>query len=136
MEKKKTTKKKKTVKKKKQPEGLGDVVETVLEKTGVAKVAKWILGEDCGCDDRKKKLNELFPRWRNPQCLQEEEYNWLKKWFSEPRGKMKSVEQQAMLKIYNRVFKTNQRLTTCSSCLRDINQRMNKIYIAYKEENE
>ena len=135
MEKKKTTKKKKTVKKKKQPEGLGDVVETVLEKTGVAKVAKWVLGEDCGCEERKKKLNELFPRWRKPQCLQEEEYEWLKDWYSESRRKMKSIEQQGMLKIYNRVFGVRQRPTTCSSCLRDINQRMFKLYKAYEEEN-
>ncbi len=26
--------------------GLGDTVEKVLEATGVAKVAKWLLGED------------------------------------------------------------------------------------------
>ena len=29
-----------------QSEGLGDTVEKVLEVTGVAKVAKWVLGED------------------------------------------------------------------------------------------
>ena len=40
--------------------GLGDTVEKVLEATGISKVAKWILGEDCGCDERKAKLNELY----------------------------------------------------------------------------
>ena len=35
-------------------EGLGDVVENVLEKTGIAKVAKFLRGEDCGCDERKE----------------------------------------------------------------------------------
>ena len=42
-----------------QSEGLGDTVEKVLEVTGVAKLAKWVMGEDCGCDDRKAKLNAL-----------------------------------------------------------------------------
>ena len=32
--------------KKKQAEGLGDTVENILEATGIAKVAKWVLGED------------------------------------------------------------------------------------------
>ena len=31
--------------------GLGDTLEKVFQKTGIDKVAKWVLGEDCGCDD-------------------------------------------------------------------------------------
>ena len=49
-----------------QSQGLGDDIEKVLEATGIAKVAKAILGDDCGCDERKKKLNNMFPyvcRW-------------------------------------------------------------------------
>jgi hypothetical protein len=63
MEEKKTkTKAKKTTKRrtKKKAEGLGDTVEQVLEATGVSKVAKFILGEDCGCEERKAKLNRMF----------------------------------------------------------------------------
>lgn len=41
--------------------GLGDTVEKVFKKTGIDKVAKFILGEDCGCDKRKEKLNKMFP---------------------------------------------------------------------------
>ena len=44
---------------KKQAEGLGDTVENILETTGIAKVAKFIMGEDCGCDKRKEKLNDI-----------------------------------------------------------------------------
>ena len=75
----KTTKKRKP---RKQPKKeVGDIVEEVLEKTGAAKVAKFILGEDCGCEDRKEKLNELFRTTKKPDCLLEDEYNWLKEWF-------------------------------------------------------
>ena len=45
-----------------QSQGLGDDVEKVLESTGIAKLAKAILGDDCGCEERKKKLNNMFPR--------------------------------------------------------------------------
>ena len=37
--------------------GLGDTVEKVFKKTGIDKVAKFILGEDCGCDKRLDNLN-------------------------------------------------------------------------------
>ena len=53
-------------------------VEIVLEKTGIAKVAKWLLGEDCGCEERKEKLNKLFP-YAKPKCLTEEEFTQQKK---------------------------------------------------------
>ena len=43
----------------KQSEGLGDTVEKVFKATGIDKVAKFILGEDCGCEERKAKLTEL-----------------------------------------------------------------------------
>ena len=35
--------------------GLGDTLEKVFKKTGIDKVAKWVLGEDCGCD--KEEIN-------------------------------------------------------------------------------
>ena len=63
-----------------QSEGLGDTVEKVLEVTGVAKVAKWLLGEDCKCDERKEKLNEWFS-YRKPECLLEHEHEFLSEWF-------------------------------------------------------
>jgi predicted DNA-binding protein YlxM (UPF0122 family) len=58
---------KKMARRKKQAEGLGDSIEQILEVTGVAKLAKWVMGEDCGCDERKEKLNKLFP-YVKPEC--------------------------------------------------------------------
>mgnify|MGYP006292565951 FL=1 len=49
-------------------QGLGDTVEQVLEVTGIGKVAKWVLGEDCKCDERKEKLNKIFP-YRKISCI-------------------------------------------------------------------
>ncbi len=45
----------------KQSRGLGDTLEKVFKATGVEKVVKAIT-KDCGCDERKKKLNNIFPR--------------------------------------------------------------------------
>ena len=45
----------------KESKGLGDSVEKVLKATGIDKVAKKILGDDCGCLERKKWLNKRYP---------------------------------------------------------------------------
>jgi hypothetical protein len=50
--------------KKNSSKGLGDSVEKVLKATGIDKVAKKILGDDCGCEERKEALNKLYPYTR------------------------------------------------------------------------
>ena len=40
--------------------GLGDSIEKVLKKTGIDKVAKKVLGDDCGCEERKQALNKIY----------------------------------------------------------------------------
>ncbi len=63
--------------KKQQPvEGLGDVIEKVTEATGIKKAVKWLAGDDCGCDERKEKLNKLFPSRFKADCLQKDEYEF------------------------------------------------------------
>ena len=44
-----------------QSDGVGDTVEKITEKTGIKKLVKMVVGDDCGCDERKEKLNEIFP---------------------------------------------------------------------------
>ena len=64
MPKKKSEKKLENTTKDTSSRGLGDTLEKVFKKTGIDKVAKWVLGEDCGCDKRKKDLNKIkIKRW-------------------------------------------------------------------------
>ena len=47
-----------------QAEGLGDTLAEVFHKTGLDKLADWYTqqtGKDCGCEQRREKLNEWFP---------------------------------------------------------------------------
>ena len=64
-----TQKQNKTVKKKKstKSKGLGDTIAKVTKVTGIEKVVKFIAGEDCGCEERRIKLNKLFP-YNKPEC--------------------------------------------------------------------
>lgn len=118
---------------KKQAEGLGDTVENILEVTGIAKVAKWVLGEDCGCEERKQKLNELW-RYTKPECLTEDEYKYLDEFFTNLKSSVSPNQQRELLKIYNRVFKQRMQPTSCGSCVREIVNKLNKLYAIYKEE--
>ena len=57
-------------KQEKESKGLGDTIESITESTGIKKVVKFVAGDDCGCDERKDKLNELFT-YKKPECLTE-----------------------------------------------------------------
>tara|TARA_R110000803_G_scaffold23796_1_gene58046 strand:+ start:218 stop:628 length:411 start_codon:yes stop_codon:yes gene_type:complete len=110
--------------------GLGDKVEKVFKATGIDKAAKFLLGEDCGCDERKKVLNHIFP-YQKPLCLTEDEYNYL----TERIGKINTVaaeEQKELLSIYNRIFKDKKELTSCGSCfLNGVWKKLERIYKEY-----
>jgi hypothetical protein len=45
--------------------GLGDTIAKITNAVGLDKVAETVANamgkEDCGCNKRKKKLNDLFP---------------------------------------------------------------------------
>jgi hypothetical protein len=112
--------------------GLGDTVEKVLEATGIASVAKFVLGEDCNCEERKKKLNELFP-YRNTNCLTEEEYQWLNETNIISKDTFKPSEQTKLIAIYNRVFNLRQEPTSCASCFRELVFKMQKVYAEYNK---
>lgn len=116
-------------------EGLGDTVEKVLEVTGIAKVAKWLLGEDCGCEERKEKLNKLFP-YKKPKCLTEDEYNFLITFYDERSSRLKPTEQASILRIYNRVFGIRQEPTRCADCWRRILSELEKVIQTYEQDEQ
>jgi len=113
--------------------GLGDTIAKITEATGIDKLVKFVAGEDCGCDERKEKLNKLFP-YAKPLCLTEDEFNTLDTYFKQNTNTLTSDEQTSLIAINNRVL--NQRLTfsTCSSCLRDLVSKLRVIYNEYSPE--
>jgi hypothetical protein len=120
---------------KKKATGLGDTIEQVLEVTKIAKVAKWLLGEDCGCEQRKEKLNKLFP-YAKPKCLTEDEFNYLTESKILNKNILIPSEQRELLTIYNRVFSQKRQPTSCGSCLREVVNGLNQVLNEYKQENE
>jgi hypothetical protein len=113
---------------KRKPKGLGDTVENVLQATGIDKVAKWILGEDCGCNERKAKLNELFP-YKIANCLTEQNYNYLTEFFTNENRKPST--QLQIFKIYNETFGANIVSLNCDSCWNDLITELKQVYETY-----
>ena len=122
---------KKTTTRKRKPKGLGDTVEQITTATGIKKVVKFLAGEDCGCDERKEKLNKLFPYFK-PNCLTEDEYNYLTTFFETFRGSIKPSDQSKLIEIYNRALNQKQEPTTCPDCWRDIINKIKTLYDAYE----
>jgi hypothetical protein len=112
-------------------EGLGDTVEKITTATGIKAAVDWFseqTGIDCGCEARKQKLNKIF-RYRKPECLTKEEYEFL----GTIKGKavIRMAEQQTINQIYNRIFNTRVEATNCGSCLKTRIVELQAVYDAY-----
>ena len=82
---------------------MGDTIEKITEATGIKAAVKAIAGEDCGCDERKEKLNKLFPYKRQPECLEEDEIRFLKTGVLR-KNRLSHEERVEIATIHSRVF--------------------------------
>ena len=109
--------------------GLGDTISKITKATGIDKVAKAVLGDDCGCDERKKKLNQMFPYNKVRQFTEDE-----LKIYEEvlPRlkgGTITGQDQSTLIKLYNKVFNSNKQPSSCSSCVQQTLAKLAKVYV-------
>lgn len=114
--------------------GLGDTIEKITTATGIKKLVKFIAGEDCGCNERKEKLNRLFP-YQKPLCLTEYEYEYLTHYFATCGNTIKVSQQEVILKIFNRVMRDGRKPTSCADCWREIHLTLKKVYEAYENDS-
>ncbi len=117
MSEKTSTKSTKSTKKKSSTKGLGDTIEKITEATGIKKAVEMFTaatGVDCGCDERKKKLNALFP-YKHTECLMEHEHELLKEFYAQFNGvKVEEMYTRPLAEIHARVF--NHKFDVPCSC--------------------
>ena len=114
--------------------GIGDTISKITKATGIDKVAKKILGEDCGCDERKKKLNQMFPYARP---FTEDELSIYESVLPRLKGGTITREDQATLvRLYNKVFNSNKKPSSCSSCVQQTLAKLAKVYVNSCKTNE
>lgn len=123
------------------PDGLGDVIESVTKATGIKKVVDAVsssLNVDCGCDDRKLKINQIL-RFKPLDCFNEEEFNFLSQFYNEKEGRFKESgsisgeDVKRLVQIHNRVSPRQVSFDgTCSPCFKNsILKPLSDMYIQY-----
>ena len=96
--------------------GLGDTIEKITKATGIDKVAKKVLGDDCGCEKRKKTLNSIFP-YSNVRQFTDDELSIYEEILPRIKGTISGQDQALMIKLYNKVFNANKKPSGCGSCV-------------------
>lgn len=135
-------KKKYTKKQKPQSEGLGDTVAYVLNETpvkAVTKVVKKALfkdGKDCGCEQRRKKLNQVLPyRMKPVRCLTEEEYVQYEAFKNQRTLTLKNEEVKFVCKLYAEIF-NRPYYEPCRNCspkpMLVMIERLDKVFDSYE----
>ena len=112
--------------------GIGDTIEKITTATGIKAAVEYLeekLDFDCGCEERKERLNKLFPY--KTECLIEEEFIYLDN-FNFGTETLTPDEQRNLLKIYNRVFSQNREMTSCRACWAEIVNKLRTVYGEYK----
>ena len=74
----------------------------------------------------------MFP-YEKPNCLTEDEYNYLADWFKQRRSTVTRDQQNSLVNIYNRVFNDNVEGTSCAPCfVNSVLKKLEKVYRKYK----
>ena len=119
---------------KKKSRGLGDTIEKITEATGIKKLVKLVAGEDCGCEERKQKLNDLF-RYKTPQCFTENQHAFLTEFYERNPNRVTQKEMAEINAIYHHVFfyKPKKEPSSCGSCARATIIELYDYFKAYNE---
>jgi len=113
--------------KKKPSKGLGDTIEKVTKFTGLKAAVESIFGEDCGCSERKEKLNKLFPFGAHMSAEDRDLYNkHLINW--KKGGKVTASQQHLAIDIWIRSTNKKKKFSNCTSCVRKFFEDLEKLY--------
>ena len=107
--------------------GLGDSIEKALKATGIDKGAKKVLGDDCGCSDRRDKLNKLFP-YSKVRQFTEDELKIYESVLPRIKGTISGDDQSIMIRLYNKVVNANKKPSSSTPCVRETLAKLKKVY--------
>jgi hypothetical protein len=115
---------------KKKSKGLGDTIQKVTKATGVEKVVKKFFGDDCGCDERRERLNKMFP-YRDIEQMTSEQMTFFKDVLQPAYRSGQNLGRQnakGFYQLYQEVFKKKMKQTSCASCNKNMYIELLKVY--------
>ena len=102
--------------------GLGDVIESITEATGIKKAVKKVFGDDCGCSERKEKLNKFRIKTKHTaRCMKPEELTTWQKFRELNEWKVQGitindVSIELVYRFYVSIFELKGVAKPCRSC--------------------
>jgi len=130
-------------------EGLGDTILKITEATGIKKVVEaWEkkTGKDCGCEERRQKLNKLIRYAKTINCMTLEQYDrWTKERLIIQEQTKKNVildpQLKAIYELHRAIYGVPLELP-CKTCSRNAHiwlnmvEQLEAIWKTYTAENE
>lgn len=120
--------------------GLGDIVEDFTEATGIKSIVKKVFGDDCGCNERKAKLNKIkiISKKKAVRCLTEDMYNEYNEYRKRRTLQYLYEDVTMLIRLYAHVFAIQydqKRLCVgCSGTYKIVKQMedlLDKVYESY-----
>ena len=95
-----------------------------------------IAGDDCGCEERKRKLNEKFPRLANIRMTDRHKHIYESVVVpAKQAGRIDRIANIAVKEMYRELGLGKLRITACPSCAKKVLNQLEKIYEASCEES-
>ena len=116
---------------KEQSKGIGDDIAKLTSAIGIDKLAKKVLGEDCNkCEERRKKLNQLFPHFKNIRQFTEDELKIYDEVIPliEKTNNITREQKPIINALYKGVFGNTPQWKSCSPCNKRIMDNLKKVY--------
>jgi len=115
----------------KSSKGLGDSIERITKATGIKKVVDKIsevTGIDCKCSERKEALNKMFP-YANVRQFTDDEMSIYESVLPRIKGTISGQDQAILVKLYNKVFNSNKKTSSCGKCVQQTVAQLAKVYV-------
>jgi len=109
--------------------GIGDDIAKFTKATGIDKLVKAI-NPSCKCEERRKKLNQLFPHFKNIRQFTEDEIKIYDEVMPviEKSQRITKDEKVIVNALYKGVFGNNPTWKSCSPCNKQIIDNLKKVY--------
>ena len=106
--------------------GLGDRIASFTKATGIDKAVKAVV-KDCGCEERRAKLNAIFPG-RNVEMSKGDVKAYEALLPAIERGKLNRHQSRDMYGIFNRTFNANERPCNCTGKNKSMVEKLQRAY--------